>query len=218
MKIYNFIKNIFVSLFYKDNKLVAWNHNSNYYKWIENEIEDKTKILDVGCGDGSLVNYLNNNKREILGIDISEKCIERANHNIKKNDNIKFILTSFEDFDNKNECYEAIIFCATLHHMEMKQAISKSKNILNKGGILLIVGLYKPSSIWEWILEFLRVIPCLIFSKLNKMKNSEDLDIPTSYDIPKMCEIKKIFNMLIPGYSISYGLYYRYLLKWTKKN
>ena len=64
MKIYNFIKNIFVSLFYKDDKLVAWNHNSNYYKWIENEIEDKTKILDVGCGDGSLVNYLNNNKKK----------------------------------------------------------------------------------------------------------------------------------------------------------
>ena len=129
MKIYNFIKNIFISLFYKDNKLVTWNHNSHYYRWIENEIKDKTIILDVGCGDGSLVNYLNNNKRKVLGIDISEKCIERANHNIKKNDNIKFILTSFEDFDNKNEYYDVIIFCATLHHMEMKQAIVKSKNI-----------------------------------------------------------------------------------------
>ena len=49
------------------------------------------------------------------------------------------------------------------------------------------------------------------------MKSSEELGIPTSYDIPKMCEIKKIFNQLIPGYSMSYGLYYRYLLKWTKE-
>ena len=216
MKIYRFLKNIIKSLFYKDNKLSFWNHNSNYYNWIEEQLKDKNIILDVGCGEGSLVKYLNNNKRYIVGIDISKKCLEKANKNIKKIDNIKFILTSLEDFENRNEYFDAIIFCASLHHMEMDKAITKSKNLLKQKGILLIIGLYKPSSIYDWIIEILRVIPCFILSKLYNMKSSEDLDISVSYNIPKMCEIKENFNKIIPGYSMNYGLYYRYLLTWEK--
>ena len=216
MKIYSFLKNIFVSLFYRDDKITFWNHNSNYYIWVEEQLKDKKKILDVGCGEGSLVKYLNNNKRYIVGIDISQKCIEKANQNNKKNDNIKFILTSFEKFESKNEYFDVIIFCATLHHMDMHTVLTKSKNLLNKKGILLIIGLYKPSSIYDWIIEILRVIPCFILSKIYNMKSSEDLDIPISYNIPKMSEIKENLNKIIPGYSISYGLYYRYLLKWIK--
>ena len=44
----------------------------------------QNKILDVGCGEGSLVKYLNNNKRNIVGIDISKKGIEKVNKYIKK--------------------------------------------------------------------------------------------------------------------------------------
>ena len=217
MKIYKFLKSVFSYLFNRDNKISFWNHNSNYYKWIEEQIKDKEKILDIGCGDGSLVKYLNNNKRYIIGIDISQKCIEKANQNIKKNDNIKFILTSFENYENKNEYFDVIIFCATLHHMKMNKVLLKSKNMLNKKGILLIVGLYKPSTIYEWIIEILRIIPCFILSKLHNMKTSEDLNIPTSYNIPKMSEIKENLNKIIPEYSMSYGLYYRYLIKWIKQ-
>ena len=198
MKIYRFLKNIIKSLFYKEDKLSFWNHNSNYYNWIEEQLKDKNIILDVGCGEGSLVKYLNNNKRYIVGIDISKKCLEKANKNIKKIDNIKFILTSLEDFENRNEYFDAIIFCASLHHMEMDKAITKSKNLLKQKGILLIIGLYKPSSIYDWIIEILRVIPCFILSKLYNMKSSEDLDIYVSYNIPKMCEIKENFNKIIP--------------------
>ena len=216
MKIYILLKSVFSYLFNIDDKISFWNHNSNYYKWIEKQLKDKEKIWDVGCGDGSLVKYLNNNKRHIIGIDISQKCIEKANQNIKKNDNIKFILTSFENYENKNEYLDAIIFCATLHHMEMNEVLTKSKNLINKKGILLIVGLYKPSTIYEWIIEILRIIPCFILSKLHNMKSSEDLNIPTSYNIPKMSEIKENLNKIIPEYSMSYGLYYRYLIKWIK--
>ena len=49
------------------------------------------------------------------------------------------------------------------------------------------------------------------------MKSSEDLDIPTSYNIPTMLDIKEILNKVTPGFNLSYGLYYRYLVKWVNK-
>ena len=101
--------------------------------------------------------------------------------------------------------------------MDMEKALIKSINLLEKNGIIVIVGLSKPSSLIDWIIECLRIIPCFIFSKIHKMKSSEDLDIPISYNIPKILEIKEVLNKVTPGFYLSYGLYYRYLVKWINK-
>ena len=44
-------------------------------------IEDNSKILDIGCGDGSLLAYLADQKKhvEIFGIDISKEPVRLAN-------------------------------------------------------------------------------------------------------------------------------------------
>ena len=84
MKVYSFLKNIIIYLFYKDDNIPFWNHNSNYYRWINEQLKEKVNIIDVGCRDWTLVKYLNNGKRNIIGIDISQICNNKANENIKK--------------------------------------------------------------------------------------------------------------------------------------
>lgn len=59
-----------------------WNHNVAYYSWIDEEISGRKKILDVGCGTGELVKYLINPYRNIIGIDKSSKCIDKATNNV----------------------------------------------------------------------------------------------------------------------------------------
>ena len=53
------------------------------FKIIANLIEKNTRILDVGCGDGTLMEYLKNDKKiDIRGIEISknnvQKCIRKG--------------------------------------------------------------------------------------------------------------------------------------------
>ncbi len=53
------------------------------FKLIESLIEEKSKVLDLGCGDGDLLYYLKLNKKVIpYGVEISEKgimrCIEKG--------------------------------------------------------------------------------------------------------------------------------------------
>ena len=49
------------------------------FKIIANLIEKNTRVLDVGCGDGVLMEFLKNNKKiNIRGIEISKKNVQKC--------------------------------------------------------------------------------------------------------------------------------------------
>jgi len=192
-----------------------WNHNTAYYDRVKNSTATCRAILDVGCGDGSLVRYLDDGERMLVGIDADEACIKRALKGPVSN-KAQFICGRFETF-NFRETFDAIIFIASIHHMDMTAALNKAKSILKPDGMILIVGLAKPSSFLDWAVEAFRVIPCAIVSKIRRMQSSEDNYISVSYHFPKMEEIRSVSNRLLPTSRIKYGLFYRYLLWWKKQ-
>ena len=98
--------------------------------------------------------------------------------------------------------------------MDMAAALAMAKSLLKKNGILIIVGIAKPSSLVDWIVEAARVIPSKIVSAVKKNVTSEELDIEVSYDLPTMGEVRRICGEHLSGHKIRYGLHYRYLLTW----
>lgn len=197
------------------NKKNSWNHNYAYNCWVSKKIGKRNSILDVGCGDGTLALYLRTKNNKIVGIDISDSSIQKAN---KKNEysNVSFVRTAFEDFQANNGSFDAIIFVASIHHMDMANAIDKAKKLLAKNGVLIIVGLAKPSSLFDWIVELGRIIPSKIVSYIKKNTTSEELDIDVSYNFPTMETVRQICKEKLSGYSLKFGLHYRYLLTWEK--
>lgn len=193
-----------------------WNHNVAYYKWIRNNTMTCKNILDVGCGDGSLVRYLNDGKRSIVGIDINGSCIKCASNKYDEA-NTAFICDNFETYKFEDK-FDAVVFVASIHHMNMATAVNKAKAILKTDGIILIVGLAKPSNFFDWTVEIFRVIPCFVLSKVRHMQSSEKNNVPVSYEFQGMNEVRSIANYLLPSSKIRYGLYYRYLLKWENIN
>lgn len=197
-------------------KQKIWNHNFAYHNWILNHTKGKNKILDVGCGDGTLEFRLVNDNNDITGLDIDADIISIAKKN-NKNKNVRFINGNFLEYDFKKEKFDAIIFVASIHHMEMEKALIKAKKILNKNGIIMIVGLAKPSNIIDWVIEISRILPSKIISKLKHIKISEDLNINVKYEIPRIGTVRNICKKELKKYKIKYGLHYRYLLYWIKK-
>jgi len=195
------------------NEKAFWNHNYAYNRWVSEKIGKRNSILDVGCGDGTLARYLRTTDNKILGIDISASSIQKANRN-NSYSNVSFIRTTFEDFQATGERFDAIVFVASIHHMDMANAIDKAKKLLTKNGILIIVGLAKPSSLFDWIVELGRIIPSKIVSSIKKNTTSEELDIDVSYDFPTMKTVRQICKEKLCGYTLRYGLHYRYLLTW----
>jgi len=195
------------------NKNTSWNHNYAYNRWVSKKVGKRNRILDVGCGDGPLATYLRTTDNEVLGIDISVSAIQKADKS-NSYSNVSFLQTSFEDFQENNKKFDAIVFVASIHHMDMINAIDKAKKLLAKNGVLIIVGLAKPSNLSDRIVELARIIPSKIISVIKKNTTLEEMNIDVSYDFPTMKEVRQILNEKLYGYTLRYGLHYRYLLTW----
>ncbi len=99
------------------------------------------KVLDVGCGTGSIDLYLAKHGCTVSGIDISAKAIKIAKSNTKKfnlGNKVKFILGDIQQMKIK-ETYDLIICSEIIEHIKNeKKVLLKIKKMLNENGRLVI--------------------------------------------------------------------------------
>lgn len=88
-------------------------------KIISKHIESGCKILDIGCGDGTLIDYLknNNNPSEIIGIDISQNAVDYVNARGNKAFVIDVLSDEFSKFLAGKE-FDYIIITEVLEHVQ----------------------------------------------------------------------------------------------------
>jgi 2-polyprenyl-6-hydroxyphenyl methylase/3-demethylubiquinone-9 3-methyltransferase len=129
----------------------------------------KGKILDVGCGLGTTIDFLNTDQRQkYLGLDISEEAIKKAS---KKKAN--FLVSDFNNFKSSRK-FDVIMFNEVLYYMDENSAYEQALNILTKNGIIL-VSLYQMKNkrydqkIWKASRNFLKSIEAIDIS--SKVKN-----------------------------------------------
>jgi len=95
------------------------------------------RILDLGCGDGSLTAQLAEivPDGQVIGIDASQSMIDSARKNHKAK-NMKFILMDIEKIDFEDE-FDVIFSNATLHWIkEHKRLLANVHKSLKAGGIV----------------------------------------------------------------------------------
>jgi 2-polyprenyl-3-methyl-5-hydroxy-6-metoxy-1,4-benzoquinol methylase len=72
------------------------------------------RILDVGCGEGVLLDYLDLGRIDYCGFDVSSTAIERARRRGAK---AKLFVASMDDFEpSKGERYDMVVFNEALSH------------------------------------------------------------------------------------------------------
>ena len=193
-------------------KLPYWNHNTAYYAWISRKITGCIRVLDVGCGDGTLAAYLAEDGRSVVGIDPDPDCIALAKKVCPSS--VRLERTRLETFVSMGS-FDAVIFCASLHHMDEVAAIRHAMALLCPGGVLVIVGLAKPSRRRDRVRDALRVVPSAVVSFFRRMRSCEENGIPVSDDYTPMDTVCAIARKL-PGARLRHALHYRYLLEWRK--
>ncbi len=198
-------------------KLPYRSHNTAYFDWIDKQIGDRRRILDVGCGDGSLIYRLAADSREVTGLDPSEACVTAARRLCADCEGVRFRCETFADADLPEGAFDAVVFSASLHHMEQNGALRKAVSLLREDGVLLVVGLAAPSRFSDYVREGLRVVPSLVVSKLSGMKKTEEAGVPVSYALPPMDEVRETMRTVLPGSRLRHGLHFRYLLRYEKK-
>lgn len=103
---------------------------------ISDLIENNSRVLDVGCGDGTLMEYLKNNKKiDIRGIEISknnaQKCIGKGLSVIEGN--AEMDLTQFPD-----KSFDFVILSQTLQAFLNPETVIKELLRIGKKAIVTI--------------------------------------------------------------------------------
>lgn len=101
------------------------------YMWIlRHHIGDSNSILDLGCGDGSLMGVLSQGKNwQIVGVDIYMDGLKKAkSRKIYKKLIRGDILTSVQLLNKSSDKYDIVFFSQVIEHISKK----RGKKILNE--------------------------------------------------------------------------------------
>lgn len=126
-----------------EKSLSIWKFWEEPYEVIEKMLPEKGTIVELGCGEGLLTNYLAlaSPKRKIVGIEIVPERLAIARKGIKN--------TSYRVGDVVKATFpkaDVFILFHVLHHLPgrdaQKKVLEKVKKALNKKGKLIIVDVH----------------------------------------------------------------------------
>lgn len=98
--------------------------------------KEKVKILDCGCGTGSLLKGLEKKGyRNLWGVDISKNMIRIAK---TKTRYTKYLISSIEGLGNFEKDFDIILGTGVLHHLiNLEEVFSQFNKLLSKGGFFI---------------------------------------------------------------------------------
>ncbi|WP_163896294.1 class I SAM-dependent methyltransferase [Mycolicibacterium hippocampi] len=192
-----------------------WNHNTAYHPWLASlAARHRGDVLDVGCGDGLLAQRLAPVSRSVLAIDPDGTAVRRARDRVGTARNVAVDQAAFDDCAAGSARFDLITFVASLHHMELRDALLKARRLLRPSGEIAVVGLSANRTVGD----FLWSAACLPAVRIGSALHRETRDVGVLVAEPResLDDIRRVVDDVLPGAEIRRALYYRYLLRWSK--
>ena len=195
-----------------------WNHNNHFHNYLLCQLpRNVNRALDIGCGLGLFAQKLAERSKFVEALDVDNAILEEA-INLNSAPNVYYRQADFLEADLSEESYDAIVSIASLHHMDLETALAKMKVLLRPSGKLLILGLYRETTILDYLYSFISVFLNLIYLNWHRASIAP----PTTKTAPILSaqlsigQIKTVANTLIPGFHLQRHLFWRYSLIWQK--
>lgn len=130
--------------------------------------KNNQQYLDLGCGTGNYTIELFNRGVSIIGIDPSEKMIQKAKLKVNQ---IDWIIGTAEDTGLQNESIDGLICCLTIHHWtDLNTAFKEMHRILKKGGRFVIFTASPDQMEGYWLNHY---FPQMLFESRQQMPSME---------------------------------------------
>ncbi len=129
LELHNLLYKKITTIATKLNKGIHPKHRiMNFHQFFTNNIDENSKILDIGCGRGFLTKDIAKEAKKVIGIDISKNKINFAREFSNRN-NITYINGDATKFKFK-EKFDYIVLSNVLEHIEERNIfLSKIKNL-----------------------------------------------------------------------------------------
>lgn len=126
-------------------------HTGFYKKYYNEKLpSDSIRILDIGCGGGSLIKYLTKKKKgyKLYGIDHSLEMVElsnKVNKQAVKEGQVNIVEGSVTNLPYDNEIMDVVIANETVQFWpDIEKSFTEIFRILKKGGYFFIINRYPP--------------------------------------------------------------------------
>jgi SAM-dependent methyltransferase len=196
-----------------------WNHNSHYHRVVLAAVPDRCdSALDVGCGTGRLARELRRVVPRVTGIDRDEQSIAVARARDVAGD-IEYRCGDFLDLPLRPGGFGLVTAVASLHHMNTAAALSRMREQLGPGGVLVIIGLARNGwSPADLAFEF----PAAVNLRIQRVRH-RSRSRPDGYQPPIVWppaetyrQTRRLAGTLLPGMRYRRCLLWRYSICWVK--
>jgi ubiquinone/menaquinone biosynthesis C-methylase UbiE len=111
-------------------------------RWARQRITPPLKVVDVGCGNGNLIESISGIYRDasICGVDLSEESLKPVRDRFKANKNIEFRIGSLDQLPFENASIDLLTCTEVLAHtfpQTFVNSFAEVARILKKGGYYL---------------------------------------------------------------------------------
>jgi ubiquinone/menaquinone biosynthesis C-methylase UbiE len=97
------------------------------------------RVLEYGCGTGSLAFGLTARARQVIGIDISEVAIAQARRaaRLRGLKNVEFAVDNAEAMQLPDKHVDVVVGSGIVHHLDIPKSMSEVRRVLRDGGIAI---------------------------------------------------------------------------------
>ena len=106
------------------------------------KLEQFSRLLDIGCGPGTISLALHHRCSEVIGLDINSDMLRLAQaraHDLKAN-NVQFLERAAEDADATLGTFRLVTIGRALHWMDREIVIDRAHDLLEPNGGLALLG------------------------------------------------------------------------------
>jgi 2-polyprenyl-3-methyl-5-hydroxy-6-metoxy-1,4-benzoquinol methylase len=98
------------------------------------------RVLEIGCGSGTLSTYLAMRGADVVGIDVSEGMLALGRRRAAANDvssKVSFRASPIETLDMPDDHFDVVVANQVLHHLELAAAMPNIARMLRPDGVAL---------------------------------------------------------------------------------
>ena len=106
-------------------------------------LNENSTVIDIGCGSGRWIKYLDGRYRKMVGLDPS-KAIYAADKLLGKNDKVELVMASTDHIPFPEGSFDFAYSLGVLHHIpDTEKALADSVKMVRPGGHFLVYLYYK---------------------------------------------------------------------------
>ena len=194
-----------------------WNHNAAFHdELVADAARRGGRALDVGCGEGLLVQRLAAVCEEAVGIEADPATVERARARLAGVRGAVVRRADALDPALRGEVgvFRTVTCVAVLHHLPLEEGLRALSGFVAPGGRLCVVGLAADEGLGDRALSALSVLPNWVASRWHR--EVRDIGVPVAPPRESLREIRAVAARVRPGCRLRRRMCWRYRLTWDR--